>query len=285
MSALDRLSDEYLRRYPTSAARVLEALPAAEVAALLAAQEPQAAAAVLEAMAPALARSTLAALEVEPAAAIAQALPVAQEVLLLRRLAPAERDAILAALPAAEAATCRGLLAYPPGSAGALMDPTALWLPEDVTAGAAEEAIRRDRDRMPPYLYLIERGGRLTGVVDPLELRGAEPDSPVAPLMRPAVEWLAVADPRDRVIAHAGWRELRALPVVDDTHRLVGVVSRDTVSRLRGEAGPGAHPISLTLSLAELFWLGVAGMTDGFAQVTGGGREPGPAPGPGGATR
>jgi CBS domain-containing protein len=140
---------------------------------------------------------------------------------------------------------------------------------------------------MPPYLYLIERGGKLAGVVDPLDLLGAAPEMPLAGIMSPALEWLGVADARSRVLAHGGWRELRALPVVDEDHRLVGVVAREIVSRLQNEVGQGKHPVSLTLSLAELFWIGVAGMTEGFAKVTGGTREPtvGPgAPGPGAPT-
>jgi CBS domain-containing protein len=104
-----------------------------------------------------------------------------------------------------------------------------------------------------------------------LDLVAAEPETRLEDLMRTPVVRVHADDLEVAVVAHPGWASFASLPAVDRDERLVGVIRDDAVRPLQASArsGPGSAPVSLALSLAELFWLGLTGVTEGMARVVG----------------
>ena len=262
-----QLARAFLDAHPRDAALALERMPAVSRAAVLREAGAGAAAALDEMVAPAAAE-TLALLAPAEAAPALDQLDSDTALALLRRLEAAHADALIAALPDAKQTPLRRALAYPEGTAGALMDPAALALPDDVSVGEARLRLRRHAHGLLYYVYIVDREGVLTGVLDIAELMRARSRDPIRSVMHTGVEHLPAWTPAAAVSVHPGWRSFHALPVTDEAGRLVGAIRYQTLRRLErdAETGGGTPPTGLTVgALGELFHLRLAGFIEGVA--------------------
>lgn len=119
------------------------------------------------------------------------------------------------------------LLAHPEQSAGGLMTTEHVALRPQATVAEALAAIRRhEPDAEVAFaVYVVDGKRRLLGEVTLRDLVLAAPTSTVGELMEDepvAVELLAHSDEVARVVTRYG---LVALPVVDASHRLMGVIT------------------------------------------------------------
>jgi magnesium transporter len=189
---------------------------------------------------------------------------------LLRRLDDSARAALLDRLPEAEAGFLRDVLRYPEGSAGALMDPCAMAVADDVTAGEALARVRRSPRHMLYYVYVVDRTRRLVGVVDVRELMLARPGEALTGVMRRPVARLSATMTRPAILAHPGWRHVHALPVVDEESVLLGAIRYQTFRGLEDEVGHQSRrgdAVTTVFALGELYWLGLSGLLDGLSSV------------------
>jgi magnesium transporter len=146
---------------------------------------------------------------------------------------PEDRGARLrAALPEGRRGELERLLAYPESSAGNLMTTRFLAVRESATAQEAIEAIRRHTEEEVEqifYLYVTDDEGRLRGVVPIRKLVTARENRPISEVMISdpvAVE--ATAD-QEQAAQLAAKYNLLAVPVVDGSRRLLGVITVDDV--------------------------------------------------------
>jgi len=257
------LAKEVLAAHPREAAQVAERLPVESLVALLGEAEPAACAHLLEPMAPHAARRALAALDPERAASIVDALAVDVAALLLRGLPGDVRAPMLAALPRRRARALESLLRFPEGSAGALMDPEVLALPEDLTA---EEAVGRVRDAAEAArynLYVVDRDQHLVGVINQRELLLAARDATLASFMTRRVHRLPATADRVAVIAHPAWREVHALPVVDHDGSYLGAVRYRAFRALEDALRERREDIAVTAqALGDLFRTGASAVLE-----------------------
>lgn len=261
----ETLCGTYISAHPTEAARVLERQPAVQVAALLSALHPAGAAAVIERMIPTVGAECLAHVRTPAAAAVLEHLDAGAAAAILRRLDPGPRDAFLNALGAL-AAPVRILLSHAEGTAGSVMDPRALALPDDVTAGEAVIRAKRSARFLLYYLYVVDRGQRLAGVLDMAELMRARPGARLAGVMHAPVAAISASTAVSALLAHPGWEEFHAMPVVDDAGRFLGAIRYQAFRGLaRADAGHPSDSAATVLALGELYWLGVSGFLRGLA--------------------
>lgn len=267
---VDRLALALVETHPTDAARTLERLEPRVAAALFRELEPERGAIVLARMDAAFVAAVLEELGAAGAELVA-ALPATGAAALLRRTSAPTTEAVLAACPPSFAAAVSAVIAQPMNSAGALMDPLVPSLPRDLTAVDALAKVREEPERFKHYIYVVDREAVLVGVVRLLDLVAAKPQAVLEDLMRTPVVRLQADDLEIAALAHPGWADYTSLPVVDAEQRLVGVIRDNVVRSVRERvgAGQGGTPISLALSLAELFWLGLSGVTEGVASVVG----------------
>lgn len=259
----ERLARGFMEAHPDGAARLLERAAPADAATVLAETADRVAANVLRQMAPASAAGCAAALPLEKLSAIVAEMPLDAAAALLHRLEAEHRVAVLTRLPAATEAPLRRLLAYGPYTAGALADPLALALPEDLTIAEAQTRLRGRGGHHFYYLYVVDRGQRLVGVLDLQELMAARPRETLVAAMRRDPIRLEADTGLATLAAHPAWQELDALPVVDREGRLVGAIRHMAVRRLEAELGLRARSESLLatlVGLSELYWAGLAGM-------------------------
>jgi CBS domain-containing protein len=140
------------------------------------------------------------------------------------------RTPILNALPEPQKADVYRLLGYHDLTAGGLMGTDFVALPATSTAADALDAVRTAGDLQPQALvtlYTLRPGGTLEGA---LSLAQAVQADAGAVLSDIADADVVVASPADDVVdvtTRMADFNLLALPVVDDEHRIIGVITVD----------------------------------------------------------
>jgi len=275
------LASDLLEGHPVEAARAFERLPAGEVAVLLGELEVGPVAGALRHMSTYSAAAVLAEVEPSLAAELCTRLQAEIAALILRRVEPSVRERILAELPSRRSRDLSSVLGFPEGTAGSLMDPEVLSLPQDLTCREATERIREAAGNARYNLYVVDREHRLVGVANLRELLMAKPSAPLSSLMKTSVHRLAAGADRHAVVTHPGWRVVHALPVVDDRGCYLGAVRYRTLRALEQGLGTGAGGEATTArALGDLFRAGASSVLE--ALVASGPYES-PSPASGGA--
>jgi Mg/Co/Ni transporter MgtE len=257
------LSHEFIRSHPIDAATILEEIGIEDIIAFLMLTPPDLAAEILKLMDTSIATDCLQEMDVGPAGAIIEELPVEIAAVLLHRMERRSADLILREIEGETAGFLRELLSHPEGTAGSMMDPRVLTLPEDITVGEALERVRASAGRAMYYVYVLARNDVLVGVVTMRELMLATPDEPVSSLMERDVVSLSVRADRQTVAVHPGWLRVHALPVVTDGGIFVGAIRYDTFRHIEeglGHASPSDRLRATGAALGEVYWLAAAGL-------------------------
>jgi magnesium transporter len=226
------------------------------------------AAQVLRRLSPHRAADVVAGLTDERVAALLESLPIAVAARLVRRLAPERAERVLEALPAGLARSLRAIVRFPEHSAGALLDPNVLALPEDLTAREALARVREAADQARYNVYVVDPEQKLVGVVNLRELFLAKPAARLTDLMvRGPIALSAEAD-RVAIVSHPGWREVHSLPVVDGEGVYLGAVRYRTLRELEEQLFRGGHrDADARAALGELFSAGASGLLDALTTV------------------
>jgi magnesium transporter len=263
VSLESRLAREFVRRHPTRSAGVLERLGAEEAAGMLSRCSAHEAAAVLRRMSPQVAAAALADLGEAKAADILETLPLDVAARLARRVDPELLAAGLERMDPRTGRSLRSLLRFAEDSAGALMDPNVLALPEDATAGEALDRIRSEPENARYNVYVVDRSQHLVGVVNLREILLARPRERLADFMVRNPKRLDANADRAAVVAHPGWREAHALPVVDSEGCYLGAI-RYKILRALEEEFLGGEPQDADVreALGRLFATGAGGLLD-----------------------
>jgi magnesium transporter len=203
--------------------------------------EPRFAADVVTEMSDQMATAVLSELEPREVALLLRSLPI-DDAAHLVGLLPDELIADLREDEDAErtiSPELAGQLAYGEKTAGRIMTPNVLALPETLTVGEAIRALqeRSDQFEMVFYLYVIDERRRLVGVVS---LRQLLLNASPIPLRRIMVEDVVSVRPdadQEEVAQTIARYNFLAIPVVDSDNRLVGLITvDDAIDVLREEA-------------------------------------------------
>ena len=216
---------------PGDAADILEALPEETAGELFVDLEDEQAAGVLEELRDDLAADFLLVLETDAAARILEEMAVEEAVDILEQLDPEERDPILSAVEPLVRSDIRRLLRYAPDSAGGLMTTDIARLPLGMTAGEAIERIRQLHDELEDlsYVYIVDEMGHLEGVLSFRDLVFNRPGVGLDEVMVRNPVHVTVDTDREVVADLTQRYHLFGLPVVDETGRLLGMVTHESV--------------------------------------------------------
>jgi Mg/Co/Ni transporter MgtE len=130
-----------------------------------------------------------------------------------------------------EAEEVQELLEHEEDTAGGLMTTEYVAFPPDMTV---EDAIRELRLEAPDvetvyYLYILDDGERLLGVVTLKDLILARPETFIQDIMRSPVKSLSIDTSQKDVAEFISKYNLLAAPVVDEHSVLRGIVTVDDV--------------------------------------------------------
>jgi magnesium transporter len=138
-------------------------------------------------------------------------------------------ESLLPLMAQAERADIRKLLSYPDGSAGSIMTTEYASLPEEITVSEALDQLRIQAPDSETiyYIYILDEGRRLDGIVSLSELIQAKRSATLSEIMHRDVLSVRVDDDEEFVARELARYDFLAIPIVDNLHRLVGIVTLD----------------------------------------------------------
>jgi magnesium transporter len=147
-------------------------------------------------------------------------------------------EAILAKMEPGEAKDARRLMSYGDDVAGGLMMTETVSFPEQTTVGEAIEELSRiaetDSDIYRQSLYVVSGWRRLVGVADVSALVLTPRSAPVADIMTVAAH-VRPDTSLDQLNVFCDRNDIAAVPVIDEHVRLLGVVTRNSVTKAMAE--------------------------------------------------
>ena len=142
------------------------------------------------------------------------------------------RDALLALLDDSTRKEVVALLAYAEDDAGGLMNPRYARLRPEMSVDEAISYLRRQtRENMETiyYVYVLDPGQRLLGVVSFRDLFSAPPQKRVRDIMAQGVVTVPEEMDQEQVSQLFAQHNFLAMPVVDRDQRVVGIVTVDDI--------------------------------------------------------
>jgi len=131
------------------------------------------------------------------------------------------------------------LLQYDDQSAGGIMVPEFIALPEETTAKAAISYIQKEHHNveMTFYLYVVDDYNKLVGVCSLRELVTIAPETPLSGFMTTDLHFVYVDSDQEQVARIVARYDLLAVPVIDHDRKLLGIVTvDDVIDIIRDEA-------------------------------------------------
>jgi len=157
-------------------------------------------------------------------------LPPDELALLIRELPPERSERLLSELEKGSQQEVEALLQYAPDTAGGIMTTDFFDLPEDTSVDQAIHAVRGHAEvEMVYYLYVTGENHQLSGVISIRQLLLAKPDTTLRDVMSTRVIKVRTDTPREEVAQLVDKYRLLAIPVVDESDKLVGMITIDDV--------------------------------------------------------
>lgn len=137
---------------------------------------------------------------------------------------------LMKAMPDQESDEAAELLRYGENTAGGIMSPEFLAMTQETTAKEAIRIVQESPDvEMAFYIYVVNVHGSLVGVVSLRQLVTSKPEERLRDIMNPHVVSVRTGEDQEEVARIVSRYDFLAVPVVDDTNCLVGVVTVDDV--------------------------------------------------------
>jgi magnesium transporter len=168
---------------------------------------------------------------VEEAVRILEHMPTDDVADLLGHLPEEISDALLKKMKKEGSEEVEDLLRYEDDTAGGIMVPDFIALKEDATAKKAIQSLQTEYMdvEMPFYLYVIDEYDKLVGVSSLRQLVVVPPETPLREFMATDVFSVQTDMDQEEVAKIVAKYDILAVPVVDENHRLVGIVTVDDV--------------------------------------------------------
>lgn len=235
---------EIIRRRDFIALReILKNWPAPDLANLIKTLAPEDQVIVFRILPRQLAADTFEYLELEAQEHLLKAMAQEEVAAILNEMAPDDRTVLLEELPAAatkqlltlltpkERAVAVSLLGYPEGSIGRLMTPDYIAVRQDWSVQFVLDYVRQhghDSETLS-MIYVVDERGALIDDIRIRQLLLAPLTHPVSDLMDRRFVSLRAADDQETAVALFRQVDRAALPVIDSTGVLIGIVTFDDV--------------------------------------------------------
>lgn len=170
-------------------------------------------------------------MEIDELVEIMERMPADDVADIIGQLPKEKSDTILEKMKKEGSEEVEGLLRYDDDSAGGIMLPDFIALKEDTTAKEAIESLQKEHldVEMPFYLYVVDDHGRLVGVSSLRQLVVVHPETPLKQFMTTDVFSVQTGMEQEEVAKIVARYDILAVPVVDSTNKLVGIVTVDDI--------------------------------------------------------
>lgn len=131
----------------------------------------------------------------------------------------------------------RSLLRYDEETAGGRMTTRIGRITADMTVKQAINILRRDREDAESLarIFVVDEQGRLAGKIRLRDLAFSTWDTPVRDIMEPADEYVLASEDQEEAARMLSKYDLVVLPVVDEQHHLLGILTYDDAMEILQE--------------------------------------------------
>lgn len=227
-------------------ATVMRQMPAEKAADLAEYLDPNTAAGILSEMDSDQAARVITDMEPEEAAMVLSAMDPDDRVDVLQRLPKELHDRLVGEMNADDKAEVQSLEQYPPDTAGGIMTTEVTSLAEYYTVEEAIAELRRLSEELEQmfYVYVVDARRHLVGVLSMRDLILARPERRLRDIMHHDVYSVPATMDQEEVARRMRKYNYLALPVVDERHRLVGLITvDDVVDVMEEEATEDIHKL------------------------------------------
>jgi magnesium transporter len=220
--------------HPADLADIVENLGHEDRAAIFNAVDTETAAELLSEVEPDIQTRIIESLNADKAADILEEMEPSEAADLLNELEEEQSEEILDQMQPEEKEEVEELLEFRDDTAGGLMDPGFLALPENATVADAMAQLREHEEMLENLhsLFLVDADERLRGAVPLAKLFFTAGETPLANLASDPLLYVRSDETQDRVAEMFDKYNLLSLPVVDEHDRLIGVITVDDVVAL-----------------------------------------------------
>ncbi len=217
------------RLHPSELAEIIGDLSSREALAVVGQLDDETAADAFEHLDAETRKSLIEDIGTERAADIIEEMDADDAADLLAELPEEQQTELLNEMNAYTAGELRELVKYPEDTAGGMMTTDYVWIYPHRTT---EATIRKIREIAPAsefiyYLYVVDREDRLLGALSLRSLLLALPTAFIDRIMETDLVTVAPDSPAVDVASTIAKYDLLALPVVDDTGKMLGIVTVD----------------------------------------------------------
>jgi Mg/Co/Ni transporter MgtE len=226
--------------HPADLADIIEDLSGRERSAIFHALDTETAAEALEEIDPKIQKALIETIPVEKASDIVEEMSPSDAVDLLADLPEERAEEILEGMEQEKAEDLRELLIHPHETAGGLMTTAYLNLTPGVTVEAAIARLKVEAPNLDivDYIYIVDEGEVLQGVVSIRDLLTAPSHQPLSQIQAPRVVSVKLDEDQSEVVEAFAKYGFRAIPVIDEGNHLKGVISfRSVLEVLAPDAG------------------------------------------------
>lgn len=190
----------------------------------------------------------LARIEPDHLRAILLAAPADEAVALVAHLHESRYPSLLAASGGQEKRELQRLLAAPSHSVASLATTRFIRVEEQVTCGAFGEQLSRSNETRPRPIIVVDKLNRYKGMVDVLSVYAQKNRAIAVGEIARVIQPLNGVTDAKTALSAVLWLKFNELPVVDNKHRLLGMVSRTSLQRLAGKSPPMEFSLEKVLS-------------------------------------
>jgi flagellar motility protein MotE (MotC chaperone)/sporulation protein YlmC with PRC-barrel domain len=221
--------EDLARLHPSDIAQIISQLDQHHVHEVLDTLDDEAAADTIQEVSPDLQVALIRGMEPERAADILEEMEPDDAADILGDMEPEQAQDLLSRMEPDEADDVRELLTYADETAGGLMTNEVVTVPATVTAEQATQLVRAQAAEMENVysVYVVDDNEVLLGELSLRELIVADPHSPIGRVMHRELIRGRVDDSHQEVARLIAKYNLLALPIVDDTGHLHGIVTVD----------------------------------------------------------
>ncbi|MGB5345428.1 MAG: magnesium transporter [Woeseia sp.] len=227
----DALNSHFLARYPLDAAREIETLDTASVVSASSRVSAKILAPVWQRLLPERAARLLESMPAATVKRVLEELSPPHAVRILGYMAPDLCTARLAELEPVVREELTALMAYPPNTAGRLMDSSVSTFRRTATAGQSLRELRNHPMKTARSLFLVDDKHTLTGKVTIQAVALASPETTLGELEEPLAVALRPIDPLDAITTAFETYKVLDIPVVDLDGVFLGAVMHDRIAR------------------------------------------------------
>ncbi|MEO6913848.1 MAG: CBS domain-containing protein [Candidatus Baltobacteraceae bacterium] len=217
------------RLHPSELAEIIGDLSKREAAAVIHSLDDETAADALEHLDPGTQKSIIDDLGTERAADIIEEMDSDDAADLLAELEPEQQLQLLAEMNEYTAGELRELVKYEEDTAGGLMTTDYVWIYPHRTVEATIQKIREiaPQSEFIYYLYVLDKDDNLLGVLTLRSLLLSLPTAFIEKIMETDVVTVATNIPAHDVAATIARYDLLAVPVVNESGKMLGIVTVD----------------------------------------------------------